>query len=86
MRNQRKDYYHKLNRKIADTYDAVAVEDLNMKVMSQCLNLGKGILDNGYGMFLNLLEYKMKERGKVLVKVDKFYLSSKTCSKCGRIK
>lgn len=86
VRNQRKDYHHKLSRKIADMYDAVAVEDLNMKAMSQYLNLGKGIMDNGYGMFLNLLEYKIRERGKTLVKVDKFYPSSKTCSKCGKIK
>lgn len=86
VRNQRKDYHHKLSRKIADMYDAVAVEDLNMKALSQCLNLGKGIMDNGYGMFVNLLEYKMKEQGKVLVKVDKFYPSSKTCSRCGNIK
>lgn len=86
VRNQRKDYHHKLSRKIADRYDAVAMEDLNMKAMSQCLNLGKGIMDNGYGMFANLLEYKLKERGKALVKIDRFYPSSKTCSRCGRVK
>lgn len=86
VRNQRKDYHHKLSRKIADTYDAVAVEDLNMKGMSRCLKLGKGIMDNGYGMFRNMLEYKLKERGKAFVKVDRFYPSSKTCSRCGKVK
>lgn len=86
VRNQRKDYHHKLSRRMADAYDAVAVEDLNMKAMSQCLNLGKGIMDNGYGTFVNLLEYKMKELGKAFVKVGRFYPSSKTCSKCGRVK
>lgn len=86
VRNQRKDYHHKLSRKIAEEYDVVAVEDLNMKSLSQCLNLGKGVMDNGYGMFLKLLEYKLKERGKQLVKVDKFYPSSKTCSICGAVK
>jgi putative transposase len=86
VRNQRKDYHHKLSRKIADTYDAVAIEDLNMKAMSQCLNLGKGVMDNGYGMFLNQLEYKMKERGKEFVKIDRFYPSSKKCSRCGNVK
>lgn len=86
VRNQRKDYHHKLSRKIADTYDAVAIEDLNMKAMSQCLNLGKGVMDNGYGMFLNQLEYKMKDRGKEFVKIDRFYPSSKKCSRCGNVK
>ena len=51
IRNQRRDYLHKLSRKIADGYDAVAVEDIDMKAMSQCLHFGKSVQDNGYGMF-----------------------------------
>ena len=86
VRNQRKDFQHKLSRKLAIQYDAVVVEDLNMKAMSQCLNLGKGIMDNGYGQFLNMLDYKLKEQGKKLVKVDRYYPSSKICSKCGKVK
>ena len=86
IRNQRKDFQHKLSRKLAEEYDAVAVEDLNMKAMSQCLNLGKGIMDNGYGQFLNMLGYKLEEQGKKLVKVGRYYPSSKTCSKCGKVK
>lgn len=86
VRSQRKDYQHKLSRKLAQQYDAVVVEDLDMKAMSQCLNLGKGIMDNGYGQFLNMLSYKLEERGKRLVKVDRYYPSSKTCSKCGKVK
>lgn len=72
VRNQRKDYHHKLSRQIAETYDVVAVEDLNMKVLSQCLYLGKGVMDKGYGMFLNLLDYKMKERKMQVIKVVDF--------------
>ena len=45
--------------------------------------LGKATLDNGYGMFLQMLEYKLLERGKYLIKVDKFYPSSQICSCCG---
>lgn len=86
VRNQRKDFHHKLSCELAERYDAVAVEDLDMKAMSQCLKLGKGVMDNGYGMFRNLLSYKLEERGKKLIKVDRFYPSSKTCSVCGRIK
>lgn len=86
IRNQRKDFQHKLSGQLAEKYDAVAVEDLNMKAMSQCLHLGKGIMDNGYGQFLSMLNYKLEWRGKKLIRVDRFYPSSKTCSCCGKVK
>ena len=46
---------------------------------------GKATLDNGYGMFLNMLEYKIFFRGKSFVKVDKWYASSQICSSCGAL-
>ena len=46
---------------------------------------GKSTLDNGYGMFLAMLEYKLKDKGGRLVKVDKFYPSSQLCYHCGTI-
>ena len=86
VRNQRNDFQHKLSHRLSEEYDAAAVEDLNMKGMSQALRFGKSTMDNGYGNFLNLLEYKMERNGKTLVKIDRFYPSSKRCSCCGRIK
>ena len=86
VRNQRKDYIHKLTRKIADTYDAVGVEDLDMKAMSRCLNFGKSVMDNSYGMFREILKYKLEEQGKKLVKTDRFFPSSKKCCMCGNVK
>ena len=86
IRNQRRDYLHKLSRRITDQYDIVAVEDIDMKAMSQCLHFGKSVQDNGYGMFRNMLDYKLAWKGKELVKVDRFFPSSKKCSKCGKIK
>lgn len=44
---------------------------------------GKATLDNGYGMFLSMLAYKLADRGKYLVKVDKWYPSSQICHCCG---
>jgi len=84
--NQRKDFLHKQSRQIANAYDAVCIEDLNMKGMSQTLNFGKSVADNGWGMFTNMLGYKLYEQGKQLVKVGRFYPSSKTCSRCGAVK
>ena len=49
--NQRRDFLHKQSRQITNAYDCVAIEDLNMKVMSQALNFGKSVADNGWGMF-----------------------------------
>jgi putative transposase len=46
---------------------------------------GKATLDNGYGMFLTMLEYKLSERNKYLVKVDKWFPSSQICSCCGAL-
>lgn len=84
--NQRKDFLHKLSRKITNSYDAVCLEDLNMQGMSQALNFGKSVSDNGWGMFTVFLSYKLLEAGKQLVKIDKWFPSSKTCSCCGTVK
>lgn len=81
--NQRKDFLHKQSRQITNAYDCVCIEDLNMKAMSQILNFGKSVSDNGWGMFTGFLAYKLAEVGKQLVKVDRFFASSQICSYCG---
>ena len=86
IRNQRKDFQHKLSTGLAENYDAVCVEDLNLKGMAGGLHLGKGVHDNGYGLFLSMLEYKLEERGKYLIKVNRYFASSKICSVCGKKK
>ena len=86
IRNQRKDFQHKLSASLAESFDAVCVEDLNLKGMAGGLHLGKGVHDNGYGLFLSMLEYKLEERGKYLIKVDRYCASSKICSVCRKKK
>ena len=81
--NQRKDFLHKLSRQITNVHDCVCIEDLNMKAMSQSLNFGKSVSDNGWGMFTAFLQYKFEEAGKQLVRIDKFFASSQLCSACG---
>ncbi|CDA33970.1 putative transposase [Firmicutes bacterium CAG:536] len=82
--NQRNDFLHKRSTEIANRYDVVAVEDLNMRSLSnKGFGNGKATMDNGYGTFLNMLEYKMNRKGKYFVKVDRFYPSSQTCHVCG---
>lgn len=84
--NQRLDNLHKISTEIANQYDVVCVETLNMKSMSnKGFGNGKATLDNGYGKFLSMLEYKLSERNKYLVKVDKWFASSQICHCCGSV-
>ena len=86
IKNCRRGFLHKLSKKLSEEYNAVIVEDLNMKGMSQELNFGKSVGDNGWGMFLKMLEYKLMFLGKQFLKIDKWFPLSKTCSKCGNVK
>lgn len=82
--NQRRDFTHKLSREIANSYDAVCVEDIDLRSLSQSLRLGKATMDNGFGIFRTFLRYKLEEQGKHFIKIDKWYPSSKACNHCGR--
>lgn len=83
--NQRKDFLHKLSTEIANQYDLVCVEDINLQAISNNeFHLGKATNDNGYGMFRTMLAYKLKERGRYFVRVGKFFPSTQLCSNCGR--
>ena len=67
--NQRLDFLHKKSTEITNQYDVVCVETLDMRNMSnKGFGNGKATLDNGYGMFLMMLEYKLSDRGKFTVK------------------
>ncbi len=82
--NQRLDNLQKLSTKIANSYDIVCVENLNMRSISnKSFGNGKATMDNGYGIFLDMLEYKLHDRGKHFVKIDKWFPSTQICSCCG---
>lgn len=82
--NQRKDYLHKESKYLADTYSGIAVEDIDMKSLSNKeFGNGKATLDNSFGEFRRQLEYKLSAQGKPFVKVDRWFPSSQLCSCCG---
>lgn len=82
--NQRLDNLHKISTEIANQYDVVCVETLNMKaIANKKFGNGKAAMDNGYGMLLSMLEYKLSDRNKYFVKVDKWFPSSQICHCCG---
>ena len=80
--NRRNDFIHKKSRQIANAYDCVCIENLDMKGMSQGLNFGKSVHDNAFGRFTQLLSYKLERQGKYLIRVDRFFPSSQLCSVC----
>ena len=83
--NQRQDFLHKLTTQIANEYNTVIVEDLNIAGMTKNHCLAQSIADLGLGNFYKLLEYKLADRGKNYVKIGRFDPSSKLCSVCGYI-
>jgi putative transposase len=80
---KRKAMIHELTDYLVSNFKRVAIEDLNVKGMIKNRKLAKAISDVGFGMFREILTYKCKLYGVNLVLVDRFFPSSKTCSKCG---
>lgn len=86
IKHQRHDYLQKLSTELVSRYDVIVVEDINLRAMGGCLSLGKNLHDNGFGLFREMLAYKLWKKGSCLVRIDRMYPSSKTCSVCGAVK
>lgn len=83
IKNQRRDFNHKLSKHLIETYDTLAFEDLNIKGMIKNHNLAYSIADVSWGQLLSFTEYKCEWYGKTFVKIPRFFASSKICSECG---
>ena len=79
----RKDYLHKLSRRIVNENQVIAVEDLHVKGMLKNHKLARAVSDVGFGMLIGFLEYKAAREGKAFVKCGRWFPSTKTCSECG---
>jgi len=79
--DQRRDFLHKLSRRLVDDYSLIAVEDLNINGLAKS-RLSKSVHDAGWFMLLQMLAYKAEEAGSRLVSVDP-YNTSQACSRCG---
>ena len=84
VKNQRLDFLHKLSNKLLSDSEnqTICIEKLNIEGMLKNNPLAKHISDAGWAMFINMLTYKAKLRGKTILQVDTFFLSSKLCHKC----
>ena len=84
--NKRRYFLHKLSKNLCRKYDIICIENLSMVDISQKLSNGNNTYDTSYYKFICMLNYKLENLGKKLVKIDKWYPSSKICSNCGFIK
>lgn len=82
----RNDYLHKVSSKIISDNQTVILEDLSVKNMVKNHKLAKHISDVSWGTFVQYLEYKAVWHNRQIVKIDRFYPSSKSCSTCHHIK
>ena len=80
--NSRQDFLHKLSHKLVNENQVIVVEDLAVKNMVKNHCLAKAVSDCGWSSFVGMLNYKCERSGKILVLVDRFFPSSKTCSNC----
>ncbi|TCI36236.1 transposase [Exiguobacterium sp. SH4S7] len=81
--NRRRDFLHKLSRRIVDENQVVVVETLKPREMMQDRRLAKSIGDAGWGEFVRQLEYKARFYGRTLIKADPWFASTQVCSACG---
>lgn len=83
LANARADFQHKLSRQFIDDNQAVVVETLNVKNLLKNRKLAKHIADASWYSLIQKLDYKAKQQGKHLVKIDQWFASTKTCAGCG---
>src|SRR5437763_6329142 len=79
----RDDVLQKLTTRLADCYGTIGIEDLNLKGLLKNRRLSRSFSDAALGKLLNLLEAKVEQRGGQIIKVGRFFPSSKTCHWCG---
>lgn len=80
--DKRRDFLHQVSTRLIRENQAIGVEDLRVKNMVKNRKLARGISDVGWGEFVRMLEYKAAWHGRELVKIDRWFPSSKTCSCC----
>lgn len=80
------DYIHKTTSLLSNNYGTIVVEGLPVKNLLKNRKLSASIHRQSWNRFINTLKYKCELKGVTLITADRYYPSSKTCSRCGNIK
>ena len=83
--DRRRDFLHQLSTRLIRENQTICIESLAVKNMGKNHRLAKAISDVGWSEFVSQLEYKAAWYGRTLVKIDKWYPSSKRCFDCGHV-
>lgn len=81
----RRDFQHQVSTRLIRENQVICLETLAVKNMLKNHCLAKAIADVGWGEFVRQLDYKAVWYGRTIVKIDRWYPSSKTCSCCGYV-
>lgn len=82
MANQRRDYLHKLSSRIANDWDGVCMRADSLTDLSQAVRLAH-VQEQGFGMFREMLRYKLERQGKALILVERYTATTRVCHHCG---
>ncbi len=80
--NKRRDQHFKLAHRLSDQFDILVFEDLNIRAMQRLW--GRKVSDLGFADFLSILEYLSANRGRRVLKLDRFEPTTQVCSECGQ--
>lgn len=83
--NSRKDTLNKLTTRLVREFDVICIEDLNLRGMAKNHNLARSLSDAGIGIATRMIQDKADRYGKTVLRVDRFFPSSKMCSCCGHV-
>ncbi len=83
IKDARTDFLHKLTTDLVRNNSLICIEDLTIRNMVKNHKLARSISDASWGEFFRQLEYKCDWYGRQLVKIDRFFPSSKRCNHCG---
>lgn len=83
VRNARRDHIHKLSTRLVRENQVICVETLSIKGMLKAKRNSRAIADASWRQLVDQLTYKAAWYGRTLVKIDRFFPSTKTCSHCG---
>jgi len=86
IKNQKEHYYHQITNKLLRDNQTIYTENLCSACMIEEKKMSREISDASFGLLIQMLEYKAKWHSREIIKVDRYFPSSKTCSNCGNVK